>query len=121
VSPHHEYGRGVDPKWIRLDVNRWVEGGFVIRPCQGAQACAGARPVFSNRGGVFHEVLALQNGGERRPISAAVSRSTIIIGPPHWGQDHRERGVEGSPVEWPSSSAGSSFGTAGNSVGNSRN
>ena len=45
------------------------------------KACAGwARPVFSNRGGVFHKVLALQNGGERRPISAGVSRSSTIIG-----------------------------------------
>ena len=34
-----------------------------------------------------------ERGGERKHISAAVSRSRMIIGPPHWGQDQVE--VEG--------------------------
>lgn len=42
-------------------------------------------------------------GGERRYISAAVSRSRIIMGPPHRGQVHE--GVEGRMVKPPSSSS----------------
>ena len=42
-----------------------------------------ARAVFWHEGAVLHENLAEERGGERRYISAAVSRSKMIIGPPH--------------------------------------
>ena len=78
-----------------------------------------AGAVFSREGAVLHENLAEERGGERKHISAAVSRSRMIIGPPHWGQDHV--GVEGCRVEQPSSSPGCGSGTAGKSVGRPRN
>ena len=68
---------------------------------------------------VFHESLVRVRGGERRHISAAVSRSRMIMRPPHWGQDHVE--VEGWWVEQPSSSPGCGSGTGGESVGRPRN
>ncbi len=58
------------------------------------KACEwGARAVLSSKGAVFHETLAMKSGGERKHISATVSRSRIIMGPPHWGQDQGE--IEG--------------------------
>lgn len=64
---------------------------------------------------MFHESLALEKGGERRHISAAVSRSRTIIGPPHWGQDHKE--IEGSRVAGLSSPSGAGPAVAGRSGG----
>ena len=58
------------------------------------------------------------SGGERRHISAAVSRCRIIMGPPHWGQDHEE--IEGRMVNRPSSSPGGTSGRGGKSVGRPR-
>ena len=58
-------------------------------------------------------------GGERRRISAAVSRSRIIMGPPQWGQDHEE--VEGNGIDERSSSSGGSSGVGGKLVGRPRN
>ena len=78
-----------------------------------------AHAVFSREGAVLHENLAEERGGERKHISAAVSRSRMIIGPPHWGQDQVE--VEGCGVEHPSSSPGGGPGAAGRSVGRPRN
>ena len=58
------------------------------------KACAWwAGAVFWREGVVLHENLAEERGGERKHISAAVGRSRMIIGPPHWGQDQVE--VEG--------------------------
>ena len=68
---------------------------------------------------VFHESLVRVSGGERRHISAAVSRSRIIMGPPHRGQGHEE--VEGNVIDEPSSSPGGSSGAGGKSVGRPRN
>ena len=78
-----------------------------------------ADAVWSNRNGVFHESLGRVGGGERRHISPALSRSRIIMGPPHWGQGHEE--VEGSVIDEPSSSSGGSSGAGGKSVGRPRN
>ena len=87
---------------------------------QHTKACAWwARAAFSREGAVLHENLAAGRGGERKYISAAVSRSRMIIGPPHWGQDHVE--VEGWRVEQPSSSPGCGSGADGKSVGRPRN
>ena len=84
------------------------------------KACAWwASAVFSREGTVLHENLLEERGGERKHISAAVSRSKIIIGPPQWGHDQVE--VEGCRVEQPSSSPGGGPGTAGKSVGRPRN
>ena len=84
------------------------------------KACAWwARAVFSREGTVLHENLAEERGGERKHISAAVSRSRTIMGPPQRGQDHVE--VEGWWVEQPSSSPGCGSGTAGESAGRPRN
>ena len=78
-----------------------------------------ADAVFSREGAALHENLAEERGGERKHISAAVSRSKMIIGPPHWGQDQVE--VEGGGVEQPSSSPGGGSGAAGKLVGRPRN
>jgi len=84
------------------------------------KACAWwASAVFRREGAVLHENLAEERGGERKHISAAVRRSRIIIGPPHWGHDQVE--VEGCRVEQPSSSPGVSSGAAGKSLGRPRN
>jgi len=84
------------------------------------KACAWwAGAVFWREGAVLHENLAEERGGERKHISASFSRSKIIIGPPHRGQDQVE--VEGCRVESPSSSPGCSSGAAGKSVGRPRN
>ena len=84
------------------------------------QACAWwAGAVFSRERAVLHENLAEERGGERKHISAAVSRSRMIIGPPQEGQDQVE--VEGCGVEQPSSSPGGGPGAAGKSVGRPRN
>ena len=40
----------------------------------------------------FHEFLARGRGGERRAIWAPLSRSKMIMGPPHWGQVQGEGG-----------------------------
>src|SRR5271157_5480440 len=68
---------------------------------------------------VFHESLVRVSGGERRYIFAAVSRSRIIMGPPHWGQGHEE--VEGNGIDEPSPSSGGSSGVGGKLVGRPRN
>ena len=78
-----------------------------------------ADALWSSRDAVFHESLVRVSGGERRHISAAVSRSRIIMGPPHWGQDHVE--VGGCRVEPPSSSPGCGSGAGGKSIGRPRN
>jgi len=84
------------------------------------KACAWwASAVFSREGAVLHENLGEERGGERKHISAAVRRSRMIIGPPHWGQD--QVGVEGCGVEQPSSSPGGGPDAAGKSVGRPRN
>jgi len=75
--------------------------------------------VWSNRNAVFHESLGRAGGGERRHISAAVSRSRIIMGPPHWGQGHEEG--EGNGIDEPSSSSGGSPGGGGKLLGRPRN
>jgi hypothetical protein len=77
-----------------------------------------AGAVFSCEGAVLHENLGEERGGERKHISA-VSRSRMIIGPPHWGHDQVE--VEGCLIEQPSSSPGGGPGAAGKSVGRPRN
>ena len=83
------------------------------------KACAWwAGAVFWREGAVLHENLAEERGGERKHISAAVSRSRMIIGPPHWGQDQVE--VEGGGVEQPSSSPGGGSSAVGKSVGRPR-
>ncbi len=78
----------------------------------------GAGAVWSNRNAVFHASLVRAGGGERRRISAAVSRSRIIMGPPHWGQGH-EQG-EGGVFGAPSSPPGGSSGVGGKLVGRPR-
>src|ERR1035438_9851985 len=79
----------------------------------------GAGAVGSNRDAVFHASLGRAGGGERKHISAAVSRSRIIMGPPHWGQDHEE--VEGNVIDVPLSSSSGSSEVGGKSVGRPRN
>jgi len=79
----------------------------------------GAGAVWSNRNAVFHANLVRAGGGDRRHISAAVSRSRIIMGPPHWGQGHEK--IEGSVIDEPSSSSGGSPGMGGKLLGRPRN
>ena len=61
---------------------------------------------FGNGREAFHEFLARGRGGERRAIWAALSRSKMIMGPPHWGQVQGEVGggvVRGNlpvPLAW---------------------
>src|SRR6267378_1482940 len=58
-----------------------------------AQRYGAGRNTLSNWRESLH-AAALTTGGERSWISAAVSLSTIIIGPPHLGQDQRSLGPE---------------------------
>src|SRR5713101_2676107 len=56
-----------------------------------AQRYGAGGKTLSNWRESLHAV-AVTNGGERSWISAAVSLSTTIIGPPHLGQDQRSLG-----------------------------
>ena len=56
-----------------------------------AERYGAGRNTVSNWRKSFH-AAALTTGGERSWISAAVSLSTTIIGPPHLGQDQRSLG-----------------------------
>src|SRR6267142_2854276 len=76
--------------------DREERGGRVGKgtPFRGkAQRYGAGRNASSNWRESLH-AAALATGGERSWISAAVSLSTIIIGPPHLGQDQRSLGPE---------------------------
>src|SRR5437016_1309714 len=60
---------------------------------RGTERYGAGRNAPSNWRESLH-AAALTTGGERSWISAAVSLSTIIIGPPHLGQDQRSLGPE---------------------------
>src|SRR5467141_5062916 len=61
-------------------------------PRQGTEVRSGSKHAKDSNGREWLHAAAVTTGGERSWISAAVSLSTIIIGPPHLGQDQRSLG-----------------------------
>jgi len=70
---------------------------------QESASAQGPEPSGNGRE-AFHEALDKGRGGERSAIWAALSRSKMIMGPPHWGQVQGEAG--GGGVERTSESPG---------------
>ena len=63
-------------------------------PRQGTEVRSGSKHAKDSNGRESLHAAAVTTGGDRSWISAAVSLSTIIIGPPHLGQDQRSLGPE---------------------------
>ena len=91
--------------WLELDRKRWRGSEGVLRARERHTKSAGTEgpEPFGNGREAFHEVLARGRGGERRAIWAALSRSKMIMGPPHCGHVHRELGggVAAEPSPFP--------------------
>src|SRR5882724_1500734 len=72
---------GGQRRWKRRSVAR-----------QGTEVWSGSKHAKDSNWRESLHAAAVSTGGERSWISAAVSLSTIIIGPPHLGQDQRSLG-----------------------------
>ena len=102
VAKRGERGDGsvVEPR------SKAMEGqqkGVAVRKKHTKGASAQGPEPSGNGREAFHEVLDKGRGGERRAIWAALSRSKMIMGPPHCGHAHRELGggVAARPSPFP--------------------